>query len=462
MLPGFLWALGGRLDALFQWPRLGRPWRWVGSVFLMAGALGTAWSMVVLSVRGRGLPISHLAPRRFVREGPYRFVRHPIYLACVLGFAGAGLVNGSIGRAVCASSFLFAGSVIYSLGFEEPRLEQRLGKTYRAYRVSVPLFPFPGLGRTLRRAALSAWTAAIPVIDGAANRVVLFRLGPTVWATYGALLALGAAAAAALIGGLMLAGGLSRATTFFYLASLTLAAVAVGRLVWLAYQGKELIRSPLRVLRTIGFVSWGTIAAAMALPFIFARFVPHSALWLLDRTLPGLLVAAAIGRLGCLTYGCCFGRPSVHGIRWTNPDAKLIRQRPESAGERRVPTQLIASAWALFALALVLAATSAPIVDGVVAGLTLVLYAIGRFGGDCLRDEPRFGAWGLTAGQIGSAAAGSIGLGLIFAASGPPAWEVPAWRIDLVSLLALWPAIAVSFAIVFLGCGLHWRRVGRW
>ena len=462
ILPAFLWALGGQLDSAFVWPPLQGAWRSIGDVLFGAGLLALIWSMGHLSFRGRGLPISHLGPTRLVSGGPYRFARHPIYVAYVLAFAGAGLLSGSIGRAFVSSALLVAGVLIYSMGFEEPKLRRRLGEAYDEYRSSVPFLRIPLLGAVLARTGSRAWATAAPLIERIANRVVLFRLGPTIWATYGALLGLGAAAATALIGGLLMTGGISEAGATVYLVSLALAAVVVGRLVWLAYHWKELFRSPALVLRTVGFVSWGSIMAAIALPFAFARFVPQSGLWLLDRTLPGLLAAEAIGRLGCLTYGCCFGRPSEHGIRWTDPDAKLIRQCPGASGERRVPTQLIASAWALLSLVLVLASTAAPIPDGMVAGLTLVLYSIGRFGGDCLRDEPRFGTWSLTAGQVGSAVAGSIGFALVFSATGPPAWPESAWQLDLTAVFRLWPAVTASFVVVFLACGLHWRRVGRW
>lgn len=462
LLPAFLWILGGRLDSAFAWPPLQGSWRSIGDVLFGTGLLALVWSMGHLSLRGRGLPISHLGPARLVRGGPYRFTRHPIYIAYVLAFAGAALLTGSIGRAFVSSALLVSGVLVYSLGFEEPRLRRRLGTAYDEYRSSVPFLRIPLLGPVMVRTASIAWAAAIPAIERIANRVVLFRAGPAIWATYGALLAVGAAAATALIGGLLVTGGMSRAGATAYLVSLALGAVVVGRLVWLAYHLKELLRSPVRALRTVGFVSWGSIIAAIALPFAFAHLVPQSGLWLLDRTLPGLLAAEAIGRLGCLTYGCCFGRPSDHGIRWTNPDAKLIRQCPDASGQRRVPTQLIASAWALFSLALVLSATAAPISDGMVAGLTLVLYSVGRFAGDCLRDEPRYGTWGLTAGQVGSAVAGSIGLALVFIATGPPAWPEPAWELDVTLLIQLWPAVAASFVVVFLACGLHWRRVGRW
>ena len=56
----------------------------------------------------------------------------------------------------------------------------------------------------------------------------------------------------------------------------------------------------------------------------------------LDVTAPGLLLAMAIGRLGCFFGGCCAGRPS--GGRWAlwSSDRRL--------GARRFPVQLAESA----------------------------------------------------------------------------------------------------------------------
>ncbi|MCS7238102.1 MAG: isoprenylcysteine carboxylmethyltransferase family protein [Thermoguttaceae bacterium] len=73
------------------------------------------------------------AGQRLVREGPYRFVRHPIYLGALLFFLGLGWMTGN-----AISLFLMVGgwSVIMSgrIPREEKLLLERFGEDYRTYQ----------------------------------------------------------------------------------------------------------------------------------------------------------------------------------------------------------------------------------------------------------------------------------------------------------------------------------------
>ena len=100
--------------------------------------------------------------QRLVREGPYRFVRHPIYLGALIFFAGLGLLSANL---VCF--LLMVGGWLLIMGPRIPREEalllSRFGTEYRRYQHEVGrLWPkwsqlFPGrravpadLGGTLR------------------------------------------------------------------------------------------------------------------------------------------------------------------------------------------------------------------------------------------------------------------------------------------------------------------------
>jgi phosphatidylglycerol:prolipoprotein diacylglycerol transferase len=461
-LPLFLTVLGARLDALFRLPRLGPPWRVAGASLAALGLGGLAWTMLYLGRAGRGWPISHLPTKHFVATGPYRVVRHPIYVAYTLAFVGLGLTLGSAGRAFCAGALLLVGWLVYALGFEEPKLVRRFGDEYISYRAVVPVLRLPGR-RPARRLAAEAWVrAGRLVVEWIANRVVLFKVGPTIWVTYGALLALGVIAMVSVTGAQLLEAGRSVSEVTVYEVWVAASMLLGGRLIWLAYQAHRIREDPVRVFRTVGFVSWGAVLACVAVPLVFTGLRFEEALWLLDRTLLGLVVGAVFGRVGCLTYGCCYGKPSPWGVRWTHPDAKVSRELGDVGEVPRVPTQLLESVWLLAVLALVVVATSTSAPSGTVAGLILVLYGVGRFAIDCLREEVRFCPWRLTSGQIGSLVAGSFGFGLLFVASGPPGWSEPALRVRSADVLRLWPAILASGLLVFLVAGLHWRRVGRW
>lgn len=68
-----------------------------------------------------------------------------------------------------------------------------------------------------------------------------------------------------------------------------------------------------------------------------------------DSVCLGALVTMFTGRLGCYYYGCCVGKPtkSRFGITYTDPEVKICRDRPEFAGNRLIPVQLIASGYDL-------------------------------------------------------------------------------------------------------------------
>jgi ABC-2 type transport system ATP-binding protein len=161
VLPALLWQAGGALDSLLDPGRLrGGGWTAAGALLAVAGSGLMLWSMWLLRVDGGGWPISHLPPKRLVRHGPYAWMRHPIYVGYTLAFAGAGLLDGSPGRAVGATALLTAGWILYALRFEEPRLQRRLGAPSLAYREETPLLP--GRAGPTVPAAAGAAAAAHP------------------------------------------------------------------------------------------------------------------------------------------------------------------------------------------------------------------------------------------------------------------------------------------------------------
>src|SRR3990172_8702998 len=92
-LPGALawWVL--RLEPIVALPEgqaAGAGWAIAG-----LGALLMGWATLVLRVDGGGLPMSAFPPERWVARGPYRALRHPLYVGAVLGAAGLSLAFGA-------------------------------------------------------------------------------------------------------------------------------------------------------------------------------------------------------------------------------------------------------------------------------------------------------------------------------------------------------------------------------
>src|SRR6266581_3600141 len=127
----------------------------------------------------------------------------------------------------------------------------------------------------------------------------------------------------------------------------------------------------------VWFITGAILAAAILL---VALEVPAGVF--LDVTAPGLLVAMAVGRVGCFFAGCCGGPPTASGFGVWSSDQRV--------GARRIPTQLLELALAgiLGLLVLVAVLRHGP-AGGAFFVAGLAAYTLGRQGLLHLRAEPR-------------------------------------------------------------------------
>jgi phosphatidylglycerol---prolipoprotein diacylglyceryl transferase len=126
-----------------------------------------------------------------------------------------------------------------------------------------------------------------------------------------------------------------------------------------------------------GFITGAILTAAILLVVLG---VPAGVF--LDVIVPGLLVAMAVGRVGCFFAGCCGGTPTAS--RWG------VWSSDQRVGARRIPTQLLEL---VLALSLGLGVLVAILVHGPAGGAffvaALAAYTMGRQGLLRLRAEPR-------------------------------------------------------------------------
>jgi len=170
-VPVILYLAGHGLDIALGLPRGDAAAAAAGAVMAASGLALALWSMLLLKVKGRGLPISSLPPERFVTVGPYRHFRHPIYTAYVFLAAGLALILGSFGTAFIAIPAL---AVVWFLTwvklYEEPGLLARFGADYRVHMDRTPLFLPLGGRRLLRRIVLFLFRAVFKVrTEGSRN-----------------------------------------------------------------------------------------------------------------------------------------------------------------------------------------------------------------------------------------------------------------------------------------------------
>ncbi len=113
----------------------------VGLAIALASALFAAWAMWSLG-RSYGIRIDVFAGHRLKTDGPYRIVRHPMYLGIVLFHVGATLAFESL--------LLLAATLLYvvplttiRIAYEESVLREAFGERYAEYQRDVPpLLPF--------------------------------------------------------------------------------------------------------------------------------------------------------------------------------------------------------------------------------------------------------------------------------------------------------------------------------
>jgi protein-S-isoprenylcysteine O-methyltransferase Ste14 len=107
----------------------------IGSLWMMAAAvrvLGKQWSLQARVLEGHAL----------VREGPYRFVRHPIYTGMLGMIIVAGLAwSHWIGFVI--SILFFAIGTAIRIRSEERLLREQFGEKFNDYKRTVPaVIPF--------------------------------------------------------------------------------------------------------------------------------------------------------------------------------------------------------------------------------------------------------------------------------------------------------------------------------
>ncbi len=103
-----------------------------GMVIGAAGAAVALWCIFTFASVGRGTPAPFDPPRRLVIQGPYRFVRNPMYIGAGLALVGAALFYESLPLLGYAGLF-FLATHLFVVGYEEPALRRTFGQDYEAY-----------------------------------------------------------------------------------------------------------------------------------------------------------------------------------------------------------------------------------------------------------------------------------------------------------------------------------------
>lgn len=181
-----------------------------------------------------------------------------------------------------------------------------------------------------------------------------------------------------------------------------------GKLLYVIVEWKQFIQDPWRVLGSAGFVVYGGIIIGVLVGYLYTRIKKISFVRYFDLVMPEIALAQGFGRIGCFLAGCCYGAQTDSFLGVVFPQGSLA-----PAGVKLLPTQLFMSAGDfLIALILILYSRKNKVPGNVGAGY-LVLYGIGRFAIEFLRNDRRGTVGALSTSQFISIFIVAIGIGII-------------------------------------------------
>lgn len=155
-----------------------------------------------------------------------------------------------------------------------------------------------------------------------------------------------------------------------------------------------------------GYVVYGGIIGGVLVSFWYCRWKKLPFLKYFDLVMPEVVMAQGIGRLGCFFAGCCYGSETTLpiGITYTHSDFA-----PNNVS--LLPTQLISSVGDMCIFAVLLWYSKKKKADGCVGAMYLILYSVGRFCIEFLRNDYRGSVGVLSTSQFISI--GTLLLGIV-------------------------------------------------
>lgn len=155
-----------------------------------------------------------------------------------------------------------------------------------------------------------------------------------------------------------------------------------------------------------GYVVYGGIIGGVLTSYVYCRSKKVDFLSYFDLVMPAVSLAQGFGRIGCFCAGCCYGRETDAWYGVTFPDANFT-----PSGVKLIPTQLISSVGDFLICGILLLYASKKPKTGRVASMYLLLYGVGRFAVEFLRNDYRGSIGVLSTSQIisiGIVAAGAV------------------------------------------------------
>jgi phosphatidylglycerol:prolipoprotein diacylglycerol transferase len=175
-------------------------------------------------------------------------------------------------------------------------------------------------------------------------------------------------------------------------------------------------QNPGQIIGGSGLTIWGAVLGAALGVWLYNHFSKHSFAHMADMLAPGIILAQAIGRVGCTILGDDYGYPTTlpWGFVYTSPNSPAFQTYPlMDTPTHPVVVYEIIYALILFGILILLRKKLKP--DGSLFLVYLAFYAVWRIGSDFLREGTDF-LFGLHQAQV-------IGIIVLIVCIGLIAWR---------------------------------------
>ena len=170
--------------------------------------------------------------------------------------------------------------------------------------------------------------------------------------------------------------------------SIAMLAIVCGflgaKLLYIIVEFDDFLKSPMDVIGSEGFVVYGGIIAGALSAIIYCRIKKISFMSYFDLMMPSVAIAQGFGRIGCFLAGCCYGMETQSMLGVIFPEGSLA-----PAGIKLLPTQLFSSAGDFLIAGILIWFSRKSKCKGDTGALYLLLYGIGRFAIEFLRNDER-------------------------------------------------------------------------
>ncbi len=180
--------------------------------------------------------------------------------------------------------------------------------------------------------------------------------------------------------------------------------IAGAKLVHVLEKWQYYVEYPAQVFSGGGLAIYGGVIGAVLGIWLYLRFSSRGKervqdfFSVADLIAPGIILAQAIGRVGCQINGCCFGNPAAAWLPWS-----VVYTHPNSYAPLNIPlhpTQAYEIVFALVCFVVLLRLTGRLKPAGSVFLVYFIMYSAWRIGIGFLRDAAVYFAFGLSQAQI--------------------------------------------------------------